>query len=352
MCSIAPRLDPLEPRIGVSSPHGTSGTASSRLGATGRTIVQQAVALYRPEYGQSLSYSLLLGGAAAASRSAPSYSSTLAAQSVQAVVATPTLYYTDQLSSSSMASRYRTIRVAYMLLDEDYRPNVDATSARLRLEGAGGSAVESSCGTTSSGSSHHTCTLLLSQQHFATVSTNASLALIAGSTSFSAPVTLSPLPPWVASYCAGLVHASCTTSDNFLYARAPAGPVVSQSQFSVQVLLRHTTNAGVVNFRFQFDPTVATFVSSSMLGSQYSAMQLSDPPLSFSGTSFSTGYDALVSASTFDTTYAPSTEPTLVCTLTFRALSAGDALRMSVTQVLSVGDSTLIDHNEAFVEID
>ena len=41
-----------------------------------------------------------------------------------------------------------------------------------------------------------------------------------------------------------------------------------------------------------------------------------------------------------------------MCTLTFRAAGAGDALRMSVTQVLSVGDSTLIDHNDAFVEFD
>ena len=136
-----------------------------------------------------------------------------------------------------------------------------------------------------------------------------------------------------------------------MYARGPSGRVQGGSLFTVALRLHHTASAGVVNFRFQFDPSVVSYVSSTTAGGPYTAVQLSDA-LSFSGTSFSTGYDALVSAATLLTTYAPSSAPTLVCTITFRALSAGSAMRMSVTQVLGVGDSTLIDHEDAFVAFD
>ena len=281
------------------------------------------------------------------------YGTTIPATSLRALLATPTLHYTDLLDSSLTAQKYRTIRVVFMLLDDDFRPNVAATAMQLLVNGLPGSAVSSSCGTSQSASSQHVCSLALNQEHFSSVDTSASLQLTTASGLFFAAVlNLAAIPSWVADHCEGLVLASCDSGGNFMYARGPSGPVEPQSDFSVQILLVHTGNAGVVNFRFQFDPTIVSFAGTSMVGSPYAAVQLSDPELSFSGTSFSTGYDALVSATTLSTTYAPATNPTLVCTLRFRALSAGDAFRMSVAQVLSVGDATLIDNNEVFVRFD
>ena len=329
----------------MTSPHGGVGDIASTLAVDGLAVSQQAASVFRPEYGSTQQYALVLNDRTASTRSAPAYSDVKPAVSVQAHLATPTLYFTDQLESSATAARYRTLRVAFMLLDDDYRPHVAPAATALRLEGVGTTSIEASCGTTLSANAHHTCSLQLEQAHFSTTTTSASLELIAGDTSFPMSLVLQPLPTWLDSDCLGLVRASCDSSGSFLYARAPPGLVVAQSIFSVTVHLRHTANAGAVNFRFQLDPSLVEFVGTSMTGSPYAATQLSDPPLSFSGTSFSTGYDALVSASSLETTYSGTAEPTLVCTLQFRALSTGDALRMSVTQVLSVGDSNLLGHS-------
>ncbi|KAL3920992.1 MAG: hypothetical protein SGPRY_005055, partial [Prymnesium sp.] len=271
---------------------------------------------------------------------------------MQGVVATRNIFFTDQLGSSSSEGYYRTIRVVYMLLDDEYRANVAPTPVQLSVIGLGPTSMDATCGTTRSSARQHTCSVALGLEHFKSEERTASVVLTTGSTSISRSITLAALPVWATDYCSGLVYASCASSDNFLYARAPAGAVPRLSTFVVEVRLRHTGGAGAINFRFQFDPSVVEFVGSSMAGSPYAAMQLSDPPLFFSDTKFATGYDALVSATTFDTTYTPTATPTLVCTLTFRALSAGDALRMSVAQALSVGDSTLIDHNDAFLAFD
>ena len=353
MCSTEARFGGLEPRVDVSMPYGGTGLPTLSLGAATLSVTQAVKSLHRPFYGQVQQYALSLHGEGLGTSSALTYGAASAASSIRVVVATPTLYFTDQLQSGA-ASRYRTARLVYVLLDDDFRPNVAATSVVLRLEGAGGDAVTASCGTTQSASSHHVCAWELGQEHFSTAERSVSLVVSAsGGVSQASTLRLAALPPWVGDYCLGLSVASCYPGATFMYARGPAGPVEASEVFSVQVLLRHDAgSAGVVNFRFQFDPSVAAFVESSMADSPYKKVQLSDP-LSFSGTSFSTGYDALVEATTLSTTYPPTTtDATLVCTLSFRALSAGEALRMSVTQVLSVGDSTLIDHNDAFVAFD
>ncbi|KAL1524168.1 hypothetical protein AB1Y20_019077 [Prymnesium parvum] len=350
-CPIGPRLGSLLPLVAASSPYGASGDATSNLSSTAFELYQPTAPLYRPRYGDSTAFSLLLGGAVAATASYAN-SELKPATSMRAVVVTPTLSYSDQLGTSADESNQRTLRVSYMLLDEDFRPNVLPVTAQLRLDSSAGGSLRTTCSTTQSSDLQHVCSLQLERDNFSVDFQNVTMTLLVGSIAYTAEVVLSPLPSWVLNYCDGLLSSSCATDDHFMYARAPAGPVDSQSVFKVQVLLRHAANAGVVNFRFQFDPSLVSFVSSSMADSPYAAIQLSDPPLSFSGTAFSTGYDALVSASTLATTYAPSSTPTLVCVLEFRALSPGEAIRMSVTQVLSTGDATLIDHNDAFVDFD
>ena len=238
-----------------------------------------------------------------------------------------------------------------MLYDDDFRPSVAPTLAWLQLHGGNGSTVQSSCGSTQSADSYHSCTLVLREQDFTTTDLSASLVLSAGSVSHRSVVTLKAIPPWFANYCDGLVYASCDVGGNYMFARGPSGPVRYGSLFTVDVLLHHTANAGVVNFRFQFDPAVVSYVSSSTGQGPYGSVQVSNQ-LIFGGTNFTTGHDALVSATTLTTTYPPSAEPTLVCTLTFTALASGDALRMSVTQVLGVGNSELIDNGGTFVSFD
>ena len=221
------------------------------------TVVQNAGLFYRPQYEQSSAYNLILSDLTVATASAPRYSGTKAPIRLQAVLATPIVYYTDHLEPSSTASRYRTIRIVYMLLDEDHRPNVALTSTRLRLDGHGFNAIESPCGTSLSTNRFHSCALVLDQsilpqrkgmlarahcrQHIVHSADHAKPAAIMGSR----------LLRW-------LVYSACASNSNILYARGPSGPVISQSGLDV-VRLQHTANVGV-NFRFHSDPEIVAYV--------------------------------------------------------------------------------------------
>lgn len=329
-------------------PFGADNKATSRIQDDAFELAQPISTLYRPEFGQQPQFTVVLGGATAAILPGIGYESVGAVTSLRAVLATPRVYMTDRIES---ASSFRTLRMVYMLLDEDYRPHVASVRPRLRISFDESDITEVTCNATKPSAAHHTCSLSLDQGFFSENSRNGSVSLILDSFTHTESFQLQSTPPWTADYCLGLTRSTCGLSPSFLYARAPIGPVKRLSDFNVQVHLHHTSSSGVVHFRFQFDPTLVLFVGTKMTGSPYSTIQLSDP-LVGDGTSFSISYDALVSPANLDDTFPPSSSSTLVCTLTFRALSSGDAFRMYVNQVLGFGESSLIDFGEAFSEID
>ena len=206
MCAIDPRFGGLQPRIDVSSPYGGFGLAVTYIDGMGLSAVQQAVALFRPVYGQMQSYQLSLSGDVIATSSALPYLGVKVTQSVRMVVATSSLYFTDHLDSPAAEVAYRTVRVAFILFDEDFRPNVARTSVVLRLSGGGGGSVESYCGLTQSAASHHTCSLTLGLQDFTTTDTSASLELTAGTVSVTSAVNLVAIPLWVST---GTGYGNC-----------------------------------------------------------------------------------------------------------------------------------------------
>eukprot|EP00966_Prymnesium_polylepis_P120468 2784000-Prymnesium_polylepis.1 len=157
MCSIESRFDPLlAPRIDVTSPpHGATDTSTSWVSNTGLGHVQGAAYLYRPGYGQAQTFALVQGDSTIATTNVASYSDSKPAQAVQAVVATPTLYFTDSLSLSADELLYRTVRIVYLLLDEDHRPNVAPIATSLKLAGTASGVAHSACGTAQTASTHH-----------------------------------------------------------------------------------------------------------------------------------------------------------------------------------------------------
>jgi hypothetical protein len=248
----------LQPYIEIdassNSPYGVSSLPILHRSAGALSLEQSIGELYRPKYKESAEYRLMVNGETLHTQSLLQYTTLKAPTTVRGVLATPELYFTDRLATSVHETNYRTARVVYMLLDEDYRPNVQSTSFTLSVSG-----VTNTNGCVSTESMlQHTCSLQLSTDDFPLEDENRTLSLQAGGLLFNDSIVLKARPAWSSSgHCGNGVLCS---ESIMVYAIGPAGPIQANSEFYVNLYVNHSTSIRGIRFRLWYNSTIVRYV--------------------------------------------------------------------------------------------